>query len=88
MIIQSQLHLGEPQPNEYLFIVEDKSSKKVKYLGVGPLNSTKINFFRIRFKNELLINLNQQADNSIFYHPISNSYYSFDYESLKIGESS
>ncbi len=62
MVLEKHLYLQEVQPNEHLFVVEDKSSRKVKYMAVGPLNTTKLNFFRIRFKYELSVNLNQHVD--------------------------
>lgn len=60
MILEKHMFLDEAQENEYMFIVEDKSSRKVKYLAIGPLNTTKLNFFRMRFKHELSTCLNQQ----------------------------
>lgn len=73
------MFLGEPQLNEHLFIIEDKLSKKIKYMAVGPLYTTKLNFFRIRFKHELSIILNQHRDDDIFYHPTASGYYKFEY---------
>ena len=44
-------HSMNPNEREYRFIVEDKSSKKIKYIAIGPLHTTNLNFFSIRFKN-------------------------------------
>jgi hypothetical protein len=30
------------EADEYRFIIEDRSSKKVKYIAIGPLNTTKL----------------------------------------------
>lgn len=85
IILEKYMKLSQPVPNEYIFILEDKGSRKVKYIGVGPLNTTKINFFRIRFRNELLLNLNEQKESTLFYHPLSNGYFDFEKESLRMG---
>jgi len=35
----------------YRFILEGKASRKVKYIAIGPLLSTRLRFLRIRYKN-------------------------------------
>lgn len=42
----------------YLFILEDRSSNKVKYMAIGQSDCTRLMFFKIRFKYELYVNIN------------------------------
>ena len=58
-------------------------SKKIKYIAIGPLNTTKLNFFRIRFKHEILLNINHDSDDGFFFHPIEPSYGEIEDEILK-----
>lgn len=68
---------------EYRFIVEDRTSKKVKYLAIGRLGTTRLNFFRIRFTNEVIFCMNHSDDNGFFYHPTIVGCMRFEYESLR-----
>lgn len=87
LILERYLCLQEVQPGEHIFMVEDKSSRKVKYIAVGPLNTTKLNFFRIRFQHELSIILNQHLNEAMFYHPTVAAYYKFEEEKFRVGNS-
>jgi hypothetical protein len=87
MILEKHIFPASPPSiNEHIFVVEDKSSRKVKYIAVGCLNNTKLNFFRVRFRNELSLSLNFQKEDDLFYHPTVHGYYKFDYESMKEGD--
>jgi len=44
---------------EYKFIIEERVCRKVKYIAIGPLNSTKLKFLRIRFKYDVSLCLNK-----------------------------
>ena len=73
----------ETNEPEYRFFVEDKSSKKIKYIAIGPLNTTKLNFFRIRFKHEMFLCVNQEVDEGFFYHPLFSSCIEIENENLR-----
>ena len=87
--LERLLHLEPAQPNckDYRFVVEDRSSKKIKYIAVGPLGTTAINFFRIRFSNELSFCLNQSPDD-FFYFPMNLTCEKKNLESLPTQDSS
>ena len=63
--------------------MEDKVSKKIKYIAIGPLKTTKLNFFRIRFKHEILLIVNHDYDDGFFFHPIESNYGEIEDEILK-----
>jgi hypothetical protein len=51
----------EPESGDsqlYRFVIEDRSSRKVKYIAIGSLLTTRLRFLRIRYKHELSICLN------------------------------
>ena len=52
----------------YKFIMEDRNSRKVKYIGIGPLMTTRVKFLRIRYKYELSICLNETNEEELFYN--------------------
>lgn len=44
----------------YRFIIEDKSSRKIRYIGIGSLiQPEELSFFRIRFKHDVSLCLNK-----------------------------
>ena len=83
MNLEKKLYPQKTDEPEYRFVAEDKSSKKVKYIAIGPLNTVNLNFFRIRFRHELMMCINQDSDDGFFYHPMFPGCAEIEEESLK-----
>ena len=58
----------EGEDSLYKFIVEDRSSRKVKYIAIGRLFTTKLRFLRVRFKYELSTCMNESNEEELFYN--------------------
>lgn len=52
----------------YRFVIEDRSSRKVKYMAMGPLLTPRLRFLRIRYKHELSICLNETNEEELFFN--------------------
>lgn len=67
-LIQSVL---EPEGGDaplHRFVIEDRSSRKVKFIAIGPLLTTRLRFLRIRYKHELSICLNETNEDELFFN--------------------
>jgi hypothetical protein len=52
----------------YQIVLEDSSSRKVKYIALGQLKSTRLKFLRVRYKQELAICLNETTEDELFFN--------------------
>lgn len=60
----------EPEGDSTLhrFVMEDRSSRKVKYVAIGQLLTTRLRFLRIRYRHELSICLNETTEEELFFN--------------------
>ncbi len=66
-LIESVLQ-PEGEGGLHRFVMEDRSSRKVKYVAIGPLLTTRLRFLRIRYKHLLSICLNETNEEELFFN--------------------
>jgi hypothetical protein len=67
-LIESVLEPEAGEAQLHRFIIEDRSSRKVKYMAIGPLLTPRLRFLRIRYKHELSICLNETNEEELFFN--------------------
>jgi hypothetical protein len=67
-LFESILKVDINEEGLYQFVMEDRSSRKVKYFAIGHLFTVNLKFLRVRFKYDLSTCLNESNEEELFFN--------------------